>query len=212
MEAAKVLIKEAIAEKLDIKQVISSSKLFTVADLGYSVGINTIIAVENIIESMNLKHQSFGPNQEAPEFQVFFNDHVSNDFNTLFKSLPTDKQYFAAGVPGLFQGRLFPKASLHFVHSSYALHWLSKVPKELIDKNSPAWNKGRIHYTNSLKEVRDTYSAQFKEGIESFLNARAQELVSGGLMTLIMPCLPDGISYLHLKIFWKLASTKWLMR
>jgi hypothetical protein len=62
---------------------------------------------------------------------------------------------------------LFPKASFHFVHSSYAIHWLSKVSKELTDKNSPAWN--------------------------SFLNARGQDLIFGGLMILIIPCLPDGI-------------------
>ena len=91
MEAAKVLINEAIAEKLDLKQVISS-KLFTIADLGCSTGPNTIIAVENIMEAVKLKYQSFGSSQEALEFQVFFNDHVSNDFNTLFKSLPSDKQ------------------------------------------------------------------------------------------------------------------------
>ncbi|KAL0015395.1 hypothetical protein SO802_002464 [Lithocarpus litseifolius] len=54
VEAAKVLINEAIAEKLDLKQVISS-KLFTIADLGRSTGPNTIIAVENIIEAVKLK-------------------------------------------------------------------------------------------------------------------------------------------------------------
>uniref|UniRef100_A0A2N9IK40 Uncharacterized protein n=1 Tax=Fagus sylvatica TaxID=28930 RepID=A0A2N9IK40_FAGSY len=197
VEIARVLINEAIAEKLDIDQFFSSStssKLFNIADLGCSVGPNTIIAVENIINSVKLKYQSFGPNQEVLEFQVFFNDHASNDFNTLFKSLPSDKKYFAAGVPGLFQGRLFPKASLHFVHSSYALHWLSKVPKELIDKKSPAWNKGRIFYNNAPNEVREAYSAQFSKDIESFLNVRAQELITGGLMTLIILCVPDGSS------------------
>lgn len=197
LETAKVLINEAIAEVLDIKQVISSSsswKSFAVADLGCSVGPNTLMAVENIIDSVKLKHQSFGQNQEALEFMVFFNDHASNDFNTLFQSLPPDKQYFAAGVPGLFQDRLFPKASLHFVHCSYSLHWLSKAPKELIDKSSPAWNKGRIYYIHAPKEVREAYSDQFAKDMESFLNARAKELVSGGLMALILTCLPDGNS------------------
>jgi hypothetical protein len=201
VETAKVLINEDIAEKLDINELISSSsssKLFSIADLGCSVGPNTFIVVGNIIDSVKLKYQSFGPNnQGALEFQVFFNDHPSNDFNVLFKSLPSsaDRQYFAAGVPGLFQGRLFPKASLHFVHSSYALHWLSMIPKELIDKTSPAWNKGRIYYANASNDiVGEAYLAQFGKDMESFLNARAQELVCGGLMALIIPCLPDGIS------------------
>jgi hypothetical protein len=200
VETAKALINEDIAEKLDINELISSSssssKLFSIADLGCSVGPNTIIVVENIMDSVKLKYQSFGPNnQGALEFQVFFNDLPSNDFNELFKSLPSsDRQYFAAGVPGRFQGRLFPKASLHFVHCSYALHWLSKIPKELVDKTSPAWNKGRICFTNASNYVREAYSTQFGKDMESFLNARAQELVCGGLMALIILCLPEVIS------------------
>lgn len=194
VETAKVLINEDIAEKLDINELISFSKLFNIADLGCSVGPNTIIVVENIIDSVKLKYQSFGPNQGAIEFQVFFNDLPSNDFNVLFKSLPSDRQYFAAGVPGPFQGRLFPEASLHFVNCSYALHWLSKIPKELTDKTSPAWNKGRISYANAPNVVGEAYSAQFAKDIGSFLNARAQELVGGGLMALTIACLPDGNS------------------
>jgi hypothetical protein len=158
------------------------------------VGPNTIIVVENILESMKLKYQSFCHNQGALEFQVFFNDIPSNDFNVLFKSLPSDRQYYAAGVPGLFQGRLFPKASLHFVHCSYALHWLSKIPKELTDKTSPAWNKCRIYQANASDDVGEAYSAQFAKDMESFSNAWAQELVCGWLKALIISCVPDGSS------------------
>ncbi|KAB1211256.1 putative S-adenosylmethionine-dependent methyltransferase At5g38780 [Morella rubra] len=192
LEIAKVFIKEAIVEKLGIKS--SSLELFTIADLGCSVGPNTLVVVENIIDSVKHKYQSIDQKKEAVEFLVFFNDHVSNDFNTLFKSFPSDNQYFAAGVPGPFQDRLFPKASLHFVHCSYSLHWLSKVPNELMDQNSPAWNEGRIYHTNGPNAVREAYSAQFAKDIESFLNARAEELVHGGLMALIIACLPDGVS------------------
>ncbi|KAJ4961688.1 hypothetical protein NE237_021598 [Protea cynaroides] len=46
------------------------------------------------------------------------------------------KKYFAGGVLGSFHGHLFPKASLHLVLSSSALHWISKVPKEVLDKDS----------------------------------------------------------------------------
>lgn len=83
--------------------------------------------MQNIIDSVELKFQHECP--AAIEFQVFFNDHSDNDFNTLFKSLPQSRSYYAAGVPGSFYSSLFPKSSLHFVHSSYTLHWLSKVPK-----------------------------------------------------------------------------------
>lgn len=127
----------------------------------------------------------------TPEFQVYFNDKASNDFNTLFASIPLEKRYFAAGVLGSFHGRLFPRASLHFVNSSTALHWLSRVPKEAGDINSSARNKGRIHYTNASNEVVQAYTAQYVLNMEAFLFARAHEIICGGLMFILVPAIPD---------------------
>ncbi|KAK7844520.1 farnesoic acid carboxyl-o-methyltransferase [Quercus suber] len=111
-DAAKELINEAIAEKLDI-QNFPSSNTFRVTDLGCSVGPNTILAMQNIVDAVELKYQYQGHN--TPEFQVFFNDNASTDFNTLFTSLPPDRKYYAAAVPGSFYSRLFPNASLHLL-------------------------------------------------------------------------------------------------
>ncbi|KAK7849259.1 farnesoic acid carboxyl-o-methyltransferase, partial [Quercus suber] len=151
-EAAKEKINKAIADHFDIKTLSASLNSVCVADLGCSTGPNTFISVQNIIEAVKLQYISKGVHTEIPEFLVFFNDHVCNDFNTLFKSFPPNKQYIAAGVPGSFHGRLFRKESLHFIHSSFALQWLSKAPIEVMDEGSPAWNKGRIFYTNAQKE------------------------------------------------------------
>ena len=75
----------------------------------------------------------------TPELRICLNDLYSNDFNDVFGSLPafynklkeekgTDfGQCFITGVPGSFYGRLFPRKSMHFVHSSSSLHWLSQV-------------------------------------------------------------------------------------
>ncbi|XP_007045551.2 PREDICTED: probable S-adenosylmethionine-dependent methyltransferase At5g38100 [Theobroma cacao] len=186
-------IHEAITEKLDIGKLSSTSNTLRIADLGCSVGPNTFIAMQNVLEAMQHKHRTQDPSSKFPEFQVLYNDHASNDFNTLFASLPSERQYFAAGVPGSFYNRLFPKSSLHFVHSSYALQWLAKVPEEVLDKNSPAWNKGRIHYTNAAEDVGNAYAAQFAKDMGIFLDARAKELVAGGMMVLILPSIPDGI-------------------
>ncbi|XP_030973393.1 probable S-adenosylmethionine-dependent methyltransferase At5g37990, partial [Quercus lobata] len=76
----------------------------------------------------------------------------------------------------------------------FALNWLSKVPKEVMDDGSPAWNKGRIFYTNAPKEVVDAYATQFAKDIELFLFARAQELVFRGLLAVILPVAPDVTS------------------
>ena len=84
---------------------------------------------------------------------------------------------------------------LHLVSSSYATHWLSKVPEELTDTNSPAWNKGKIHYTTAPEEVVNAYAAQFAKDMAAFLEARAQELVVGGMMILIMQAVPTGVPH-----------------
>lgn len=183
----KAMMDDAIAEKLDV----TSDCTFRIADLGCSVGPNTLIVVQNIIDAVQNKYQL----SKRPEFQVFFNDHSSNDFNTLFASLPPQRPYFAAGVPGSFHSRLFPESSLHFVHSSYALQWLSKVPEDLLNNSSPSWNKGRVHYKSAPDEVAQAYAAQFAEDMTVFLDARAKELVVGGLMVLIMPAISNGIPH-----------------
>ncbi|KAL7240153.1 hypothetical protein ACSBR2_005928 [Camellia fascicularis] len=195
INVVKEMIKEAIAKNLDVTSLGFSSNTIRIADLGCSVGPNTFMAMKNILEAIEGKYHSKNLTTEIPEFQLFFNDHASNDFNTLFTTLPPDRQYFAAGVPGSFYGRLFPKSSIHLMYSSFALQWLSKVPEELLDNGSLAWNKGKIHYTIASKEIADVYAAQFAKDMDTFFNARADEIIVGGMMILIMPGLADGVQY-----------------
>ncbi|KAG6603956.1 Salicylate carboxymethyltransferase, partial [Cucurbita argyrosperma subsp. sororia] len=113
---------------------------------------------------------------------------VINDFNSLFKSLPSFHQNlkthignhdlgpcFFTGVPGSFYNRLFPRATLHFVHSSYSLHWLSQVPEGLES------NKGNIFISDtSPKAVQEACHSQFQKDFSTFTKCRAEELVVGG--------------------------------
>ncbi|CAK9177547.1 unnamed protein product [Ilex paraguariensis] len=98
------------------------------------------------------------------------------------QSLSSERQYFGVGVPGSFYDRLFPSLSLYFVHSSYALHGLSKVPKKLLDKNSS-------------DEVMKACAAQLEKDMENFLDARAKEIVVGRMMILIMQSPLDNIDH-----------------
>ncbi|KAJ0042137.1 hypothetical protein Pint_18682 [Pistacia integerrima] len=196
VDGANELVSEAISEKLDMKILqFGTSNDFRIADFGCSVGPNTFIAMENIIDAVEKKLNNAEHQPSAVEFQVFFNDHSNNDFNTLFRTLPPSRKYFAAGVPGSFHGRLFPKSFLHISHSSSALHWLSKVPEEIVNRKSPAWNKGNIQCTGFVKEVVEAYFGQFKIDMESFLNARAEELVPGGLLIILRSTLPNGVHF-----------------
>ncbi|XWS30773.1 hypothetical protein CRYUN_Cryun23aG0018300 [Craigia yunnanensis] len=194
VDAAKKIITEAIADLLDIENLtLESSNRFQIADLGCATGPNTFFAVQNIIEAVDHNYKTKHRNPQTLEYQVFFSDRIDNDFNTLFKSLPSSRPYFAVGVPGSFYGRLFPKGSIHFIHSSNSLNWLSRVPNYVGDINSPAWNGNSIYCRGGAKEVAEAYSSQYKEDMEIFLNARAEELVGEGLMALVLGGRQNGV-------------------
>ncbi|WOH15540.1 hypothetical protein DCAR_0935082 [Daucus carota subsp. sativus] len=174
-DVTKSLLIGCIRDHLDIQK---SCKVFRMADLGCSVGPNTFSCF----------HTQFPGFISLPEFQVFFNDTFSNDFNTLFNALPIDRLYMAVGVPGSFYGQLFPKESMNLIHSSFSCHWISQVPKEVLTKDSRAWNKGRISYVRSSIEVKQAFAAQFMSDFKAFIGARSAELAPGGLIFISIPC------------------------
>ncbi|KAG4380233.1 hypothetical protein GLYMA_16G134000v4 [Glycine max] len=110
------------------------------ADLGCSSGQHALIVVSDFIKTV--EKLCLELNHKSPEYKVFFNDLPGNDFNNIFKSLDSFKQklceemesgigpcYFF-GAPGSFYGRIFSNQSVHFIHSSYSLQWLSKCRAE----------------------------------------------------------------------------------
>jgi salicylate 1-O-methyltransferase len=113
-------------------------KRLGIADLGCSSGPNTLFVISEVIKLVEKLCQEH--NQESPEYQVFMNDLQGNDFNNIFRLLDrfTEKlndeveggigQIFFYGAPGSFYGRIFPTKTMHFIHSSYSLQWLSQVP------------------------------------------------------------------------------------
>ncbi|KAK7310624.1 hypothetical protein RJT34_08236 [Clitoria ternatea] len=166
-----------------------------VADLGCSSGPNALLLASNVINIVDALSRSL--NHDSPVFQFFLNDLFGNDFNTTFKSLPDfyttlqeEKGHkfgpcFFSGTPGSFYGRLFPNDSIHFFHSSFSLHWLSKTPDELSSDAVEAVNKGAIYLTRtSPPAVHKAYFAQFKEDFKLFLRSRSAELLPGGAMVL----------------------------
>nr|ABU88887.2 S-adenosyl-L-methionine:salicylic acid carboxyl methyltransferase [Chimonanthus praecox] len=193
---------EPIAEEA-IHELFSSSNSYNnkfreslgIADLGCSSGPNTLLMISKIIDIINGECRHLG--LKSPELQIFLNDLPGNDFNTIFTSLPDYYQrvrekkgddfgpYFIVGVPGSFYGRLFPSRSLHFVHSSYSLMWLSQVPPALDGKRGSALNKGNIYMAKtSPPVVLKAYLDQFQKDFFTFLSCRSEEMVAGGRMVL----------------------------
>ncbi|KAG9458766.1 hypothetical protein H6P81_003274 [Aristolochia fimbriata] len=164
-----------------------------IGDLGCSAGPNTLALISQIIDAIDLESRNL--TRHPPELVFYLNDLHGNDFNSVFQSLPafhekliTEKgegfrACYVGAMPGSFYGRLFPKTSLHFIHSSYSLHWLSQVPPEL----TSTLNKGNVHLTEASSPlVIQAYLEQYKRDFHLFLRSRSEELVSGGRMVLTL--------------------------
>ncbi|WOL20310.1 hypothetical protein Cni_G29114 [Canna indica] len=162
-----------------------------IAELGCSSGPNAVFSTLDIMEAVEQRCRQLC--RPPPEFHLLLNDLPANDFNTIFRSLPellADRsqscgQFFVSGVPGSFYGRLLPSKSLHFVHSSSSLHWLSQVPPELQDDSNAPLNKGKIYVSKTSPPcVAKAYLVQFQRDFSMFLKCRAKEIVAGGHMVL----------------------------
>ncbi|KAI6687577.1 hypothetical protein NL676_024405 [Syzygium grande] len=190
-----------LEETLDRVQLMTSPEVpFVVVDLGCSSGNNTIYIVDVIIKHITKRFEALGI--EPPEFSAFFSDLPSNDFNTLFQLLPPlathgsgsmeeclaadhHRSYFAAGVPGSFYRRLFPARSVDVFHSAFSLHWLSQVPEAVMDKTSPAYNKGRVFIHGASEITANAYKKRFQTDLASFLRSRSPEMKRTGSMFLV---------------------------
>ncbi|KAE8734649.1 hypothetical protein F3Y22_tig00000738pilonHSYRG00152 [Hibiscus syriacus] len=161
-----------------------------VADLGCSSGPNTFHTISQLIDTIHgiCKREEL----KFPEFEVLLNDLPDNDFNSVFKSVPdfierlkkekgdkVQERCFIGGVAGSFYDRLFPTTSLHFVNSSYALHWLTKLPVGLEN------NKGNVYMVRSSPpNVFHAYAHQFHKDFTNFLSLRSKEIIPQGRMVL----------------------------
>ncbi|KAK8276594.1 hypothetical protein V6Z11_D10G210500 [Gossypium hirsutum] len=86
---------------------------------------------------------------------------------------------FIRGVAGSFYHRLFPTRSLHFVHSSGALHKHSKLPAGLEN------HKRNIYMTRpSPPNVIKAYANQFQKDLTSFLSMHSNETIPQSHMVL----------------------------
>ncbi|ERM97195.1 hypothetical protein AMTR_s00119p00041570 [Amborella trichopoda] len=174
----------------------SDTAVVRIADLGCATGLNTLATVDLIVRTLQQRRRFCS----GMEFEAFFADLPSNDFNSLFRLLPPlslsdsedadadedGRRYYAAGVAGSFYGRLFPKRSIHVAVSLSALHWLSQIPKRVLQKSSGAWNKGRAWIDGAEADVVAAYARQSEEDLLAFLRCRREEMVEGGLLFLLM--------------------------
>ncbi|KAK7394705.1 hypothetical protein VNO78_15240 [Psophocarpus tetragonolobus] len=174
----------------------SSPNCMKVADLGCSVGPNTLFVTSDIIDIVHTTCTRL--NREPPTFQFYLNDLFGNDFNTIFKSLPDfykrlveDKgrkfdSCFINATPGSFHGRLFPINSINLFYSANSLHWLSQDPLLGLTREAKSLNKDNCYIVStSPPDVHKAYLQQFQQDLKLFLKSRSEELVAEGAMVLL---------------------------
>ncbi|KAK8515621.1 hypothetical protein V6N13_139408 [Hibiscus sabdariffa] len=125
-----------------------------------------------------------GPNAFLPTYEIM--NIITRSVPAFHAMLLEDKgdprgPCFITGVAGSFYQRLFPSKSIHFVHSSYCLHWLSKVPKGVEN------NKRNIYISKlTPPNVSKAYLEQFQNDFSNFLRFRSEEMINGGRMLLTL--------------------------
>ncbi|KAL5752458.1 hypothetical protein ACOSQ2_022965 [Xanthoceras sorbifolium] len=185
---------------LDLMSSSGLPESFTIADFGCSSRPHhPLLAVSDMTAFIYKRYHELG--RSPPELWVYLNEFPGYDFNTVFKSLPDYLEklqeeigsnsfrplLYISGVPGPCHERLFPSKSLHFVHSSSTLNWLSQVPPELSDRENPLINKRKVFISKTrTPEVIKAYRAQFQSDFASFLESRSEEVVPGGHMVLTL--------------------------
>ncbi|XP_037483953.1 anthranilate O-methyltransferase 1-like isoform X1 [Triticum dicoccoides] len=190
-----VVLEKAVREVLcmDLHQ-----PAMTAVDLGCSSGQNTLFFVSKVIKVAG--HDSDEKSRCNPvELQFFLNDLPGNNFNHVFRSLERFKEsitarhkgntllppFYIAGLPGSYYTRLFPRQSCHLFHSSFCLHWRSRVPAGLEEGGREYLNEGNIYIANTTPAgVAELYRRQFQNDMLLFLKLRYEELVFGGQMVL----------------------------
>ncbi|XP_076934794.1 putative methyltransferase TCM_000336 [Bidens hawaiensis] len=193
------MVKHITPQSLEETYVSTTPESLGIADLGCSCGQNTLSTIREMVETIDKTTSNIPP----PEYRIYLNDLPTNDFNAVFRILPEfykelnterrlrcpkrESSVYIAGYPGTFYGRLFPDKCLHYIYSSYSLHWLSRIPQGLYDKDGRSINKGSFYISNSSSlQVSKAYFDQFQQDFPLFLQSRSKELVRGGRMVLIL--------------------------
>jgi hypothetical protein len=158
-----------------------------IADYGSSEGKNSLAPTRLVIDALRRR-----TSPKRPIF-VFHIDQPANDFNSLFGLLNTDPASYALG-PDVFScaiGRSFyekvlPPGYVHLGWSSFAAHWLSKVPTTIPDHFFPVLSRSA---------ARAEFERQSAQDWKAFLSLRARELQPGGRLVVVQPALGDDGSY-----------------
>jgi hypothetical protein len=155
------------------------------ADYGSSQGRNSLAPLRAAITELRSR---VGPQRPIIVAHV---DQPANDFATLFDVVDTaagsytsdEGNIFPCAVGRSFYRSVLPPDYVHLGWSSYAAHWLSRVPTRI---------PGHIYVPRATADARAAFTEQARSDWETFLSLRALELRPGGRLVIVAPALDDS--------------------
>lgn len=160
-----------------------------IADYGAATGYNSLLPISAAIAAIRKRTRS------DHAILVAHTDVPGNDFTALFSTLSDDQDSYlkkdpttyASVVGRSFYTQILPSDSIALGWSSWAVHWLRKVPMPIPDHVE-------ISYSTD-SEARRAYHRQAAEDWRDFVAFRGRELAPGGRMVVLTVGLkPDGTS------------------
>jgi hypothetical protein len=119
---------------------------------------------------------------EEKSLLVVHNDLPSNDWSELFDLLNEDRSYHGVANGRSFYESCLPVNSLSIGYSSTSLHWLSRKPCNLSNHCASLFAHG-----DELRSFRDQSRLDWSD----FLEHRSRELITGGVLILLVPAVDD---------------------
>ncbi|WP_442930495.1 SAM-dependent methyltransferase [Mycobacterium sp. NBC_00419] len=158
-----------------------------IADYGAANGFNSLLpicaAIAIVRQRTRADHAILVAHTDVPD----------NDFTALFATLADDQDSylkrdsatFASAVGRSFYAQILPSDSIALGWSSWAVHWLSRIP-------TPIPDHVQISYSCD-EQARRAYARQAAEDWHEFVAFRGRELAPGGrLVVLTVGLEPDG--------------------
>lgn len=167
-----------VREAIDVFKTQSSSSPLLIADFGCAQGRNSMHVMKFIIQCLKKTNKI----KVDHEVLVVHSDLPTNGWTTLFDLLNQDNSYYGVANGRSFYEACLPDKSLSIGYSSTSLHWLSRKPCNISNHCSSLFAQG-----NELK----AFEEQARLDWTHFLQYRSRELVGGGVLILLIPCVDD---------------------
>lgn len=164
----------------------ASPQPIVIADYGASTGHNSLLpvcaAVAVLRKRTRADHSILVAHTDAPD----------NDFTAMFRTLcddpdsylHKDSATFASAVGRSFYSQIIPSNSVNLGWSSWAVHWLRRVPAPVPDHVQVAYSRDQA--------TRDAYAKQAANDWHEFIAFRGRELCPGGRLVVMTMAVDDA--------------------